>query len=358
MIFAGEISSGEDIEEVKKKLASILKLNEKQIAGLFSGKRTVVKRRADDQTAEKFRAAFQRAGGILEVKPLPMKEQSPPQKEIHSQRAKDESAARKPELHATPGSRPDPEPGSNVLDGGKSTGLFARLKKILLSIIAIIILIPFALVIDFALPVFIAMPIFVMPILILLVFISDDKFRTRKQLLNIPRCIILGPLLVAGICAPVHAIFVTIHFRSPIIVDFCPWVLPWYDIGIGAAGTILGIFGGFIFVFQALRQSRLIENLPTSKARSAALGPAEFQGIAMPVENRNLFKEEVKNGESFMETWDGAPKDRILLLGKWRVSGNEGMSPASQKAWSYSRRSNRSRYWSPRRRRSSQYYPV
>lgn len=233
---------------------------------------------------------------------------------------------------------------SNVPQSGKFTGLFDRLKKalqgnkalkkILSGIVGIIVIFLFALLINFALPVLIAIP-FLLFLIALFLPISDKALRKNiiEHLLNCLRVIILGPLIIAGVCAPVRAVFVAIHMSTnPVIDDFCPWVLPWYDVGIGAVGTIFGIFGGFIFVFQTLRQSRLIENLPTSKARSAALGLAEFEGIARSVENRNLFKEEVKNEESFMETWDGAPKDRIVLLGKWWVSGNEGMSPASQKA--------------------------
>ena len=234
--------------------------------------------------------------------------------------------------------------GINVSGSGKFTGLFDRLKKsflanktlkkILSVVVGVILIFLFGLVINFSLPVLIALP-WMLSLIAVFFPIVDKAVRKNitEHLLNCLRGVILGPLIVAGMCAPVRAVFVAIHISTnPIIDDFCPWVLPWYDVGIGALGTIFGILGGFVFVFQTLRQSRLIENLPTSKARSAALGLAEFQGVARPVEDRSLFKEKIENEASFMETWDGAPKDRIVLLGKWWVRDNEGVSPASQKA--------------------------
>jgi hypothetical protein len=224
-------------------------------------------------------------------------------------------------------------------------GFVGRLKSVLPDkvvkvshgVLAVVVIFLFALLIDLALPLFIVMPVLIAPFGLIL-FIIEKERRTPQHLLNILRIIVLGPLFIGGFCAPIRAIFEALGIEpSPLIVNFCPWVLPWYDIGIGAVGTIFGIWGGFFLVFSTFRQSRLVENLPISKARSAALGLSGFHGVARSVEKKQLFKEKVENGKPFMEIWDGAPKDRIILLGKWWVPDNSeqrGWSPARQKIWS------------------------
>ena len=100
LIFKGKLLSGKDVEKVKKDLASSLKLNEEQVDGLFSGKRIVIKKRADDQTVEKFRSVFKRAGAVLEVEPLPTDEQSPPHEGIAGQEIEDGAGDRGPDYLA------------------------------------------------------------------------------------------------------------------------------------------------------------------------------------------------------------------------------------------------------------------
>ncbi len=65
--FNGVIKPGADLEQVKQKLGKMFKADETRLAQLFSGKRVPIKRRADEITMIKFRAAFQKAGAICEI---------------------------------------------------------------------------------------------------------------------------------------------------------------------------------------------------------------------------------------------------------------------------------------------------
>ena len=79
-VFKGEILPGQNLEAVKKNLAVMLKLNERQIDGLFSGKRIVLWKRTDALKADKIKSAFEKAGAILSVEALPS-EPFPPEEE-------------------------------------------------------------------------------------------------------------------------------------------------------------------------------------------------------------------------------------------------------------------------------------
>ena len=65
--FSGKIVDGADLDSVKQKIASLFKADEARLNQLFSGRRVVVKRQADEITAIKFRGAFQKAGAICEL---------------------------------------------------------------------------------------------------------------------------------------------------------------------------------------------------------------------------------------------------------------------------------------------------
>jgi hypothetical protein len=56
-----------------------------------------------------------------------------------------------------------------------------------------------------------------------------------------------------------------------------------FDWWLGGCGVAVCVIVALLASFRNLRVIRQIENLPTSKARSAALGPAEFRGVARPV---------------------------------------------------------------------------
>jgi len=68
--FSGEIADGADLEQVKAKVGQMFKADAAKIAHLFSGKRVVIKKDIDQQTAAKYQAALNKAGALCEVKNL------------------------------------------------------------------------------------------------------------------------------------------------------------------------------------------------------------------------------------------------------------------------------------------------
>ena len=65
--FSGEIADGADADKVKANVAQIFKADEAKLAHLFSGKRVVIKKDIDQQTALKYQAALTKAGAVCEV---------------------------------------------------------------------------------------------------------------------------------------------------------------------------------------------------------------------------------------------------------------------------------------------------
>ena len=68
LVFAGEVEDGQHPAVVRKRLAAVLKLDDQRMDVLFSGKPVVVKKAADQQTALRYRSAFQKAGARLRVR--------------------------------------------------------------------------------------------------------------------------------------------------------------------------------------------------------------------------------------------------------------------------------------------------
>jgi TM2 domain-containing membrane protein YozV len=66
--FKGEIQEGVSPEEVKTKLAKILKLSDEKAAKLFSGKPIIIKKNASKQTCIKIQNALKKAGAKCKVK--------------------------------------------------------------------------------------------------------------------------------------------------------------------------------------------------------------------------------------------------------------------------------------------------
>lgn len=69
LIFEGKIAEGHSAAEVKKNLASLLKKDVKGIEPLFAGKPVVIKKDMTRPIAEKYRAAFIRAGALCRIEP-------------------------------------------------------------------------------------------------------------------------------------------------------------------------------------------------------------------------------------------------------------------------------------------------
>jgi uncharacterized RDD family membrane protein YckC len=67
IVFNGEITTGYEIGDVKVKLAELFKLNNSRADVLFNGKRVVVKKDLDEQTAIKYQKFLEQAGAICKI---------------------------------------------------------------------------------------------------------------------------------------------------------------------------------------------------------------------------------------------------------------------------------------------------
>ena len=76
--FSGQIDDGADLDEVKAKVAAMFKADETKLAHLFSGKRIVIKKNIDAQTASKYQTALGRVGAKCEVKSLSVSDEVAP----------------------------------------------------------------------------------------------------------------------------------------------------------------------------------------------------------------------------------------------------------------------------------------
>ena len=71
VIFNGELAEGQQIEEVKKRLAAAYKCDVAKIERtFFAGKMFIAKKDVDYETAVKVHAALNRTGGIFEIRPI------------------------------------------------------------------------------------------------------------------------------------------------------------------------------------------------------------------------------------------------------------------------------------------------
>lgn len=67
--FSGQILGNQDLAVVKTNIGKLFKLSGSRLEGLFSGKPVRIKSAIDVEEAGKYREAFRRAGGIIEVVP-------------------------------------------------------------------------------------------------------------------------------------------------------------------------------------------------------------------------------------------------------------------------------------------------
>jgi len=65
--FSGELVAGFDGQQVRANLCQLFKTDAARIEALFSGQRSVIKKGLDQTSAEKYLAALQRAGALVEV---------------------------------------------------------------------------------------------------------------------------------------------------------------------------------------------------------------------------------------------------------------------------------------------------
>lgn len=167
-----------------------------------------------------------------------------------------------------------------------------------------------------------------------LAFPIEEFSRAKSQGMSVSRSLLEGlrsffvyPLLALGMVAPGRAImwgffyFIFKHknpaltFREIIPLAKVLWHWPPFDLIVSICGILLGTLGAGITVALIIRQARLVENLPTSRVRSAALGLAEFKGVARPVEDKSLQKTELV-GDSFRDEIYRDTSPPILFWGE------------------------------------------
>jgi len=76
VIFKGEVQEGASLDDVKPKLAKVLKLSDEKAAKLFSGKPIAIKKNASQETCKKIQAALLKVGALSKIK-----KESPPKEE-------------------------------------------------------------------------------------------------------------------------------------------------------------------------------------------------------------------------------------------------------------------------------------
>ncbi len=68
VIFRGDIVPGQVLADVKARFAQLFKLDQAKVDAYFTGKPVVLKKDCDRATADKFKAALQQAGAVVDIK--------------------------------------------------------------------------------------------------------------------------------------------------------------------------------------------------------------------------------------------------------------------------------------------------
>jgi uncharacterized protein YbjQ (UPF0145 family) len=67
VVFSGEIAPGQNLQQVKTKIAALYKVPVAQCERLFSGQPVKIKENLDYQTAQKYQHAFERTGAVCRI---------------------------------------------------------------------------------------------------------------------------------------------------------------------------------------------------------------------------------------------------------------------------------------------------
>ena len=129
-------------------------------------------------------------------------------------------------------------------------------------------------------------------------------------LFSLIRGIVVGTVVAAALFAPMRGLgFLVAKFSGSVRMIEVFEALSGngvIDAWLGLIGVVFPIPAGFAAWYQALRMRTQIANIPTSKARAAALGLAEFKGIAREIEaTEDRMREIVVDGEK----QTGMPKE-------------------------------------------------
>jgi hypothetical protein len=85
LIFKGSVADGHRVEQVKRNLVKLLKVDEKKVESLFTKDSVVLKKGLNHDSAVKYRQALLKAGAVCNIKPsagfsnsLPIEKAAPP----------------------------------------------------------------------------------------------------------------------------------------------------------------------------------------------------------------------------------------------------------------------------------------
>lgn len=70
VVFRGDVVPGQSIVDVKQRLGELFSADPERIDGMFSGRPVVIKRGLDQSTAERYQASMQRAGAVVNIRPV------------------------------------------------------------------------------------------------------------------------------------------------------------------------------------------------------------------------------------------------------------------------------------------------
>ena len=68
--FAGEVVPGQNIEQVRQKIAALFKISLAKCGQMFDGRSRTIKSGLDQQAAGKYKKAFEQAGAICHIVPI------------------------------------------------------------------------------------------------------------------------------------------------------------------------------------------------------------------------------------------------------------------------------------------------
>ncbi|MGS2723653.1 hypothetical protein ACVBEJ_07885 [Porticoccus sp. GXU_MW_L64] len=68
IVFRGDIVPGNTMVEVRENLRELFKADDAQLAKLFSGRPVVIRRNLDEQSANRYQQAMERAGAVVQVR--------------------------------------------------------------------------------------------------------------------------------------------------------------------------------------------------------------------------------------------------------------------------------------------------
>jgi hypothetical protein len=70
--FSGQLIDGQDPAQAREQVRALFNASDAQLQRLFSGKPVVVKKGVDLESASRYRAAFRKAGALIDIRPSPL----------------------------------------------------------------------------------------------------------------------------------------------------------------------------------------------------------------------------------------------------------------------------------------------